>query len=58
MKTNVVMKIACENCKVQHDITNENIDDFNIYYIMGGGNNPFKPHLLCPVCTIENRKEM
>lgn len=51
------MRIQCEECKVKHDIPNdETFDNFNIYYVMEenekGGMS--RPHLLCPQCTEKN----
>lgn len=52
MKKGVVMRIACEDCGVRYDLTNENYDDYCIIYRMGerAKNGLPMPHLYCPEC--------
>ena len=53
MKNNVVMRLNCVECKEKHNITNETLNNYNIYFdlsepIKGGFPHPY---LLCPKCT-------
>ena len=57
MVKDIIMKINCVECGKRHNITNDKLDDYNIYWVKGGKLG-FIPKLLCPVCTIKLRREI
>ena len=44
------MKINCDECGKRHNIAEDKLDDYNIYWVVGGKLG-FTPKLLCPTCT-------
>lgn len=50
MKTDIVMRINCDECGKRYNIKNDELDNYNIYWVPGGKLG-FKPKLLCPLCT-------
>ncbi len=51
MKRNIVMKINCVECGKRYYIADDELDDYNIYWIMTDGKLSLCPKLLCPTCT-------
>ena len=51
MKRNIVMKINCVECGKRYCIADDELDDYNIYWVMTDGKLGMVPKLLCPVCT-------
>ena len=49
-RKNIVMKICCDECGDKYAIADDELDDYNIYWVMGGKLR-FTPKLLCPLCT-------
>lgn len=54
-KRDIVMRISCDECGKRYAFTNDELNDYNIYWVSGGkrGIGPFNlvPKLLCPTCT-------
>ncbi len=56
MKTGICMRLKCVECGIWHEIPNDKIDNFNIYYkaqptLDNGLDISYAPSLLCPPCT-------
>ena len=50
MGKNIVMRINCDECGKRYAIADNELDDYNIYWI-GNGHRMPRPKLLCPKCT-------
>lgn len=50
MAKETVMRISCSDCGKRYNIKNDELDDYNIYWVQGGKLG-FTPKLLCPPCT-------
>ena len=57
MKTNTVMKMNCVECGKRYRIANDEIDNYNIYWI-ANMKTGFMPKLLCPPCTDKFAKNL
>ena len=44
------MKIRCDECGDKYAIADDELDNYNIYWI-GDGHSMPRPKLLCPICT-------
>jgi len=51
MKAGCVMCLKCVECGKKYDIADNELDDYNIYWVEIKGKIDFLPRLLCPVCT-------
>ena len=54
MKHDVCMRLRCTDCHKKFDIKDDEIDNYNIFWIWTGEKkilNGYKPQLLCPQCT-------
>jgi len=49
-KKNIVMRINCDECGTRYNIADDELDDYNIYWVGDGRSIP-RPKLLCPSCT-------
>lgn len=49
-RRNIVMKICCDECGDKYSIADDELDDYNIYWVADGHSIP-RPKLLCPTCT-------
>jgi len=52
------MRLTCEECKQTHNLDDDKLDDFNIYWILRpNANVDYQPHYLCHKCTEKVIKE-
>lgn len=49
MKTGIVMSLNCDDCGEHYNFADNELDDYNIYWIFNG--KKMCPKLLCPICT-------
>ncbi len=50
MTKEIIMRISCSDCGKRYNIRNDELDNYNIYWVQGGKLD-FIPKLLCPLCT-------
>jgi len=53
----IVMKLRCDECGDKYAIAEDELDDYNIYW-MGDGRSMPCPKLLCPTCTTKWSKKV
>ena len=63
MKKGIGMIINCDECGTRHEIPNDKLDDYNIYWVSAPKTAiGYRPKLLCSKCTkkfvlLADRKE-
>jgi hypothetical protein len=51
MKKGICMRLKCVECGIWHDIPDDKMDDFNIFWKGDNTAVNMRPNLLCPACT-------